>query len=215
MVGTQISAAIRFSWAAHGRWPTAPSPELEFLSWKLKDSGRNIFPPSGLPLRMSSSISTIGELCRTRPPIRDISTDAKGALEEAQKNPRHYSLIRRSLTLRLKRSDEGFEGRTKDPLPEYAQRVEILAGRPEARLLSTRLQEFLDFESDGGGERLGLRRIRQNSSRLAGNARTDSVPSGSRISLCPITSAMRWLKKIRSSISRRCLEVKRNPRNLF
>ncbi|HUE16209.1 MAG TPA: hypothetical protein VMR25_18700, partial [Planctomycetaceae bacterium] len=36
-----------------------------------------------------------------------------------------------------------------DPLPEFAQRVEFLQAGLKHALLSTRLQEFLDFESPG------------------------------------------------------------------
>ena len=37
----------------------------------------------------------------------------------------------------------------KDPLPEFAQRVEFLQAGLKHALLATRLQEFLDFESPG------------------------------------------------------------------
>ena len=85
---------------------------------------------------------------RTRPPIRDISTDPKGALERLKRIRGHYlayppQVYRPAEAILAK----ALEAARKDPLPEFAQRVEFLQAGLKHALLSTRLQEFLDFES--------------------------------------------------------------------
>ena len=88
---------------------------------------------------------------RTRPPVRDISTDPKGALERLKRIRGHY-LAYPPQVYRSGGSDPGEGPRSrakKDPLPEFAQRVEFLQAGLKHALLSTRLQEFLDFESPG------------------------------------------------------------------
>jgi len=87
---------------------------------------------------------------RTRPPIRDVGTDPKGALERPKRTRGHYlaypPAVYHPAEAILARA---LEVARMDPLPEFAQRVQFLLAGLKHTLLSTRLQEFLDFESPG------------------------------------------------------------------
>jgi hypothetical protein len=148
MVGASFRS-YSFSWAAHG--PMAYmhhrllwSPELEIE--KIRQEYFSAFGPAAADVERYFDYWE--NYARTRPPIRDISTDPKGALERLKRIRGHYlayppQVYRPAEAILAK----ALETARKDPLPEFAQRVEFLQAGLKHSLLSTRLQEFLDFES--------------------------------------------------------------------
>jgi hypothetical protein len=148
MVGTNFRS-YTFSWAAHG--PMAYmhhrllwSPELEIEA--IRQEYFSAFGPAAA--EVEQYFDYWENYAGTRPQIRDISTDPKGALERLKRIRGHYL----AYPLQVYRPAEAIlaralEAARKDPLPEFAQRVEFLQAGLKHALLSTRLQEFLDFES--------------------------------------------------------------------
>jgi hypothetical protein len=148
MVGTNFRS-YTFSWAAHG--PMAYmhhrllwSPELEIE--KIRQEYFSAFGPAAADVEQYFDYWET--YAATRPQIRDISTDPKGALERLKRIRGHYlayppQVYRPAEAILTK----ALETARTDPLPEFAQRVEFLQAGLKHALLSTRLQEFLDFES--------------------------------------------------------------------
>jgi hypothetical protein len=138
-----------FSWAAHG--PMAYmhhrllwSPELDIE--QIRQEYFSAFGPAAADVEQYFDYWE--NYAATRPAIRDLSTDPKGALERLKRIRGHYlayppQVYRPAEAILAK----ALETARKDPLPEFAQRVEFLQAGLKHALLSTRLQEFLDFES--------------------------------------------------------------------
>jgi hypothetical protein len=150
MVGASFRS-YTLSWAAHG--PMAYmhhrllwSPELEIE--KIRQEYFSAFGPAAADVE--EYFDYWEHHAATRPPVRDISTDPKGALERLKRIRGHYlaypaDVYRPAEAILASALDAA----RKDPLPEFARRVEFLQAGLKHALLSTGLQEFLDFESDG------------------------------------------------------------------
>jgi hypothetical protein len=150
MVGVNFRS-YTFSWAAHG--PMAYmhhrllwSPELEVE--QTRQEYFSAFGPAAADVEQYFDYWE--DYARNRPPIRDIDTDPKGALEKLKRIRGHYlayppEVYRPAEAILAK----ALAAAGKDPLPEFAERVEFLQAGLKHALLSTRLQEFLDFESPG------------------------------------------------------------------
>ena len=146
MVGVNFRS-YTFSWAAHG--PMAYmhhrllwSPELDIE--KIRQEYFAAFGPAAA--EVEQYFDYWETYARTRPQIRDISTDPRGALEKLKRIRGHYlayppEVYRPARAILAKAHEKA----RKDPLPEFAQRVEFLQAGLKHALLSTRLQEFLDF----------------------------------------------------------------------
>ena len=138
-----------FSWAAHG--PMAYmhhrllwSPELEID--QIRREYFSAFGPAAADVQQYFDYWE--NYASTRPPIRDISNDPRGALERLKRIRGHYlayppQVYRPAEVILAKALDAA----RKDPLPEFAERVEFLQAGLKHSLLSTRLQDYLDFES--------------------------------------------------------------------
>jgi hypothetical protein len=150
MVGASFRS-YTFSWAAHG--PMAYmhhrllwSPELEID--KIRQEYFSAFGPAADLVKQYFDYWE--NYAAMRPPVRDLATDPRGALERLKRIRGHYlayppAVYQPAETMLAK----ALELARKDPLPEFAQRVEFLQAGMRHALLSTRLQEFLDFESPG------------------------------------------------------------------
>ncbi len=150
MAGISLRA-YTFSWAAHG--PMAYmhhrllwSPDLEIET--IRQEYFSAFGPAAADVQQYFDYWE--NYAATRPPVRDISVDPKGALERLKRIRGHYlayppEVYRPAEAILAK----ALETARKDPSPEFAQRVEFLQAGLRHALLSTRLQEFLDFESPG------------------------------------------------------------------
>jgi hypothetical protein len=150
MVGVNFRS-LTFSWAAHG--PMAymhhrllGNPELEI--GKIRQEYFAAFGPAAADVERYFDYWEI--YARTRPHVRDLGSDPKGALEKLKRIRGHYlafppQVYRPAEAILAKALDAA----RKDPQPEFAQRVEFLQAGLKHALLSTRLQEFLDFESPG------------------------------------------------------------------
>jgi hypothetical protein len=150
MVGVNFRS-YTFSWAAHG--PMAylhhrllSDPELE-----IDQVQREYFSAFGPAAALVKQYFDYWETyARTRPPIREISDDPRGALERLKRIRGHYlAYPPRVYPPAEAILAQALEAARKDPLPEFAQRVEFLQAGMKHALLSTRLQEFLDFDSPG------------------------------------------------------------------
>lgn len=148
MVGTSFRS-YTFSWAAHG--PMAYmhhrllwSPELEIE--KIRQEYFSAFGPAA-PL-VQQYFDYWENYARTRPPVRDISSDPKGALERLKRIRGHYLAYPREVYAPAEAIlARALDAARKDPVPEFAQRVEFLQAGLKHALLSTHLQDFLDFDS--------------------------------------------------------------------
>jgi hypothetical protein len=148
MVGTNFRS-YTFSWAAHGpmaymhhrlNW----NPELAIET--IRQEYFSAFGPAAADVQQYFDYWE--NYAATRPAIRDISNDPLGALARLKRIRGHYlayppqvyppaeAILAKALELAKK-----------DPLPEFAQRVEFLQAGLKHSQLSTGLQEFLDFES--------------------------------------------------------------------
>ena len=148
MVGVNFRS-YTFSWAAHG--PMAYmhhrllwDPELEIET--IRQEYFSAFGPAAADVERYFDYWE--DYARNRPPIRDITSDPLGALERLKRIRGHYLAyppeVYRPAEVLLA---EALVAARKDPLPEFAQRVEFLQAGLKHALLSTRLQEFLDFDS--------------------------------------------------------------------
>jgi hypothetical protein len=148
MVGVNFRS-YTFSWAAHG--PMAYmhhrllwDPELEIET--IRQEYFSAFGPAAADVERYFNYWE--DYARNRPPIRDITSDPLGALERLKRIRGHYLAyppeVYRPAEVLLA---EALVAARKDPLPEFAQRVEFLQAGLRHALLSTRLQEFLDFDS--------------------------------------------------------------------
>ncbi len=150
MVGVNFRS-YTFSWAAHG--PMAymhhrllADPELEIE--KVRQEYFAAFGPAAGDVERYFDYWE--DYARNRPAVRDPITDPRGALEKLKRIRGHYlayppSVYRPAEALLA----TALEAARKDPLPEFAQRVEFLQAGLKHSLLSTRLQQFLDFDSSG------------------------------------------------------------------
>ncbi len=148
MVGVNFRS-YTFSWAVHG--PMAYmhhrllwSPELPVDA--IRQEYFAAFGPAAADVERYFDYWE--NYAATRQPIRDLEDDPRGALERLKRIRGHYlayppevyepaqALLARALDLAQK-----------DSLPEFAERVRFLQDGLRHALLSTRLQEFLDFES--------------------------------------------------------------------
>jgi len=148
MVGVNFRA-YTFSWAAHG--PMAYmhhrllwDPELEIE--KIRQEYFSAFGPAAA--YVEQYFDYWEHYAGTRPAIRTISTDPRGALEKLKRIRGHYlayppQVYRPAEAILAK----ALAAARKDPLPEFAQRVEFLQAGLKHAILSTRLQKYLDFES--------------------------------------------------------------------
>jgi hypothetical protein len=150
MVGVNFRS-YTFSWAAHG--PMAYmhhrllwDPELEIE--KIRQEYFTVFGPAASDVeRYFDYWETYA---RDRPPVRDLNTDPKGALERLKRIRGHYLAYPPQVYGPAEAIlAKALGAARKDPLPEFAQRVEFLQAGLKHALLATRLQEFLDFESPG------------------------------------------------------------------
>jgi hypothetical protein len=148
MIGTNFRS-YTFSWAAHGpmaymhhrlNW----NPELEIET--IRQEYFSAFGPAAADVERYFDYWE--NYAATRPAIRDISSDPLGALERLKRIRGHYlaypSQVYPPAEAILAKA---LEAAKKDPLPDFAQRVEFLQAGLKHSLLSTTLQEFLDFES--------------------------------------------------------------------
>ena len=150
MVGTNFRS-YTFSWAAHGpmaymhhrlNW----SPELETET--IRQEYFSAFGP--VAVDVERYFDYWENYAATRPPIRDMSTDPKGALERLKRIRGHYLAYPPHVYPPAEAIlAKAVEAARQNPLPEYAERVEFLRAGLKHALLSTRVQEFLDFESPG------------------------------------------------------------------
>ncbi|HET6325697.1 MAG TPA: DUF4838 domain-containing protein [Planctomycetaceae bacterium] len=150
MVGVNYRS-YTFSWAAQG--PMAymhhrllSDPELEIE--KVRQEYFAAFGPAAG--EVERYFDYWEDYARNRPAVRDQITDPRGALEKLKRIRGHYlayppSVYRPAEAMLAK----ALEAARKDPLPEFAQRVEFLQAGLKHALLSTHLQEFLDFDSPG------------------------------------------------------------------
>ena len=146
MVGVNFRS-YTFSWAAHGpmaymhhRLLWAPDLPIE----RIRQEYFSAFGPAAADVeRYFDYWETYAQ---NRPPVRDLSSDPMGALERLKRIRGHYLAYPPAVYVPAEAIlDDALAAARKDPLPEFAQRVEFLqAGLKHARL-STRLQEFLDF----------------------------------------------------------------------
>jgi hypothetical protein len=148
MVGVNFRS-YTFSWAAHG--PMAYmhhrllwSPELEIE--QIRQEYFSAFGPAAADVE--HYFDYWENYARDRPPVRDIRTDPKGALEKLKRLRGHYL----AYPPEVYHSAEAILAKAlavarMNPLAEFAQRVEFLQAGLQHAKLSTRLQEFLDFES--------------------------------------------------------------------
>jgi len=147
LVGTNFRS-YTFSWAAHGpmaymhhrlNW----NPELEIET--IRQEYFSAFGPAAVDIQ--KYFDYWENYAATRPAIRDIGDDPRGALTRLKRIRGHYlayppQVYTPAETILAK----ALETAKKDPLPEFAQRVEFLQAGLKHALLSTRLQEFLDFK---------------------------------------------------------------------
>lgn len=138
-----------FSWAAHGplaymhhRLLSSPDMEIEPIRGEYFSG----FGPAAGEVR--KYFDYWEHYATTRPAVRDLMTDPKGALERLKRIRGHYLAyppeVYRPAEEILARA---LAAAKTDPLPEFAERVEFLQAGLKHALLSTRLQSFLDFES--------------------------------------------------------------------
>ena len=149
LVGTNFRS-YTFSWAAHGpmaymhhrlQW----SPDLEIET--IRQEYFSAFGPAAADVERYFDYWE--NYAATRPPIRDIKDDPRGALTRLKRIRGHYLAypIQRYPPARVD-PGEVLEVVKQDPLPEKAaERVEFLQAGLKHSLLATRLQDFLDFES--------------------------------------------------------------------
>jgi hypothetical protein len=148
LVGTSFRS-YTFSWAAHG--PMAYmhhrllwSPELDIES--IRQEYFSAFGPAAA--NIERYFDYWENYASMRPPVRDISNDPRGALERLKRIRGHYLAYPPAVYAPAEAIlVEALAAARQDPLPEFAQRVEFLQAGLKHALLSTRLQEFLDFES--------------------------------------------------------------------
>ena len=148
MVGTSY-ISYTFSWAAHG--PMAYmhhrllwSPELEIET--IRQEYFSAFGPAAADVQQYFDYWE--NYAATRPPIPEINDDPRGALTRLKRIRGHYlayppQVYPPAETILAK----ALEAAKKDSLPEFAQRVEFLQAGLKHSLLSTRLQDCLDFAS--------------------------------------------------------------------
>jgi hypothetical protein len=150
MVGVNFRS-YEFSWAAHGPMAYMHHRLLSDPELAIETVRQEYFSAFGPAAALVEQYFDYWEnYARTRPAVRDISTDPRGALERLKRIRGHYlayppTVYRPAEAILAK----AHEAARKDPLPEFAQRVEFLQAGLKHALLSTRLQEFLDFESPG------------------------------------------------------------------
>jgi hypothetical protein len=150
MVGVNFRS-YTFSWAAHGPMAYMHNrllwdPELPIA--KIRQEYFAAFGPAAA--EVERYFDYWEHYASTRPPVRDFSTDPRGALERLKRIRGHYlayppNVYRPAETILA----QALEAARTDPLPEFAQRVEFLQAGLKHALLSTGLQEFLDFASPG------------------------------------------------------------------
>ena len=201
MVGVNFRS-YTFSWAAHG--PMAYmhhrllwNPELEIET--IRQEYFSAFGPAAADVEQYFDYWE--NYAGNRPPVRRSQPTIPGVLWRDSNGfeGTTWRIRRRSTIPAEAILAKALEAARKDPLPEFAQRVEFLQAGLKHALLSTRLQEFLDFESPSCRERVGPNGSDKTQTGAAGDASTDSIPSRSaRTCLCPITSAMRRSKRIKS-----------------
>ena len=148
MVGVNYRS-LTFSWAAHGlmaymhyRLLWDPQADIE----QIRQEYFSAFGPAAADVE--HYFNYWENYAANRPPVRDLATDPLGALERLKRIRGHYlayppevyvpaeAILAKALIMARK-----------DPLPEFAQRVEFLQAGLKHAKLSTRLQDFLDFES--------------------------------------------------------------------
>jgi hypothetical protein len=148
LVGTNFRS-YTFSWAAHGpmaymhhclNW----NPEMEIET--IRQEYFSAFGPAAADVR--KYFDYWENYAATRPAIRDLSNDPRGALTRLKRIRGHYlayppQVYPPAEAILMK----ALAAAKKDPLPEFAQRVEFLQAGLKHALLATGLQKFLDFES--------------------------------------------------------------------
>jgi hypothetical protein len=148
MVGVNFRS-YTFSWAAHG--PMAYmhhrllwDPQLDIEA--IRQEYFSAFGPAAK--EVEHYFNYWENYASNRPPVRNLANDPVGALERLKRIRGHYLAYPPEVYLPAEAIlAKALAAARKDPLPEFAQRVEFLqAGLRHARL-STRLQEFLDFAS--------------------------------------------------------------------
>jgi hypothetical protein len=148
LVGTNFRS-YTFSWAAHGpmaymHYRLNWNPEMEIKT--IRQEYFSAFGPAAADVEQYFDYWE--NYAATRPAIRDISNDPRGALTRLKRIRGHYlayppQVYPPAEAILVK----ALEAAKKDPLPEFAQRVEFLQAGLKHSQLSTSLQEFLDFES--------------------------------------------------------------------
>ncbi len=148
LIGTNFRS-YAFSWAVHG--PMAYmhhrllwDPELEIET--IRQEYFSAFGPAAAEIEQYFNYWE--HYASTRASVRDIDQDPRGALERLKRIRGHYLAFPPHVYAPAEAILTGaLETARKDPLPEFALRVEFLQAGLKHSLLSTRLQEFLDFDS--------------------------------------------------------------------
>ncbi len=138
-----------FSWAAHGpmaymHYRLNWNPELEIET--IRREYFSAFGPAAADVEQYFDYWE--NYAANRPAIRDIRSDPRGALTRLKRIRGHHlayppQVYRPAEAILAK----AFEAASRDSRPEFAQRVEFLRAGLKHALLSTRLQDFLDFEN--------------------------------------------------------------------
>ncbi|MBM4025299.1 MAG: DUF4838 domain-containing protein [Planctomycetes bacterium] len=155
MIGVSFES-YPFSWAAQGPMAYMYYRLVEKPDLKIGDIRQEYFSAFGPAARSAEEYFDYWETyARTRPAVGSVETgDKHGALEKLRRARGHYlayppkvyapaqAILQRALA----------EAR-RDPLPEYAARVEFLQAGMTHALLATRIHDFLDY--DGPGAQVG------------------------------------------------------------
>jgi hypothetical protein len=148
MVGVNFRS-LTFSWAAHG-----PMAYMHYrLLWDpqadIEQTRQEYFSAFGPAAADVEHYFNYWETyAANRPPVRDLATDPLGALERLKRIRGHYLAYPPEVYVPAEAIlAKALIAARKDPLPEFAQRVEFLQAGLKHAKLSRRLQDFLDFES--------------------------------------------------------------------
>ena len=149
MIGICLQS-YTFSWAAHGPMAYMHYRLISKPEMKIKDIRQEYFSAFGPAASCVEQYFDYWEnYARTRPAVSSVSTgDAGGALEKLRRPRGHYLAyppdVYRPAEAIL---EKALNVARKDPLPEYAKRVEFLRAGIEHAQLSTRIFGLLDYAS--------------------------------------------------------------------
>lgn len=139
-----------FSWAAHGPMAYMHYRFLDRPEMTVAQVRKEYFSAFGPAAQLVEKYFDYWEsYARTRPSISSISSgDVDGALEKLRRPRGHYlAYPPQAYAPAQAILDEALDAARKDPLPEFAERVEFLQAGLRHALLTTRVYEFLDYDS--------------------------------------------------------------------